>query len=117
MVGAESVGVNLLPIWGQGLDLDAGPGPRVDHVRYAARRERPVLDLKLLKVAPAPIRPAAPCCDERGRVSLSAASAAAGRPGLEPLQAGLLTMSTAVGSMSARMGAQFVLRRFGFRNT
>jgi fucose permease len=37
--------------------------------------------------------------------------------GWTPLQAGLLTMSTAVGSMSARMGAQFVLRRFGFRNT
>jgi MFS family permease len=36
--------------------------------------------------------------------------------GWSPLQAGLVTMSTAAGSMSARIGAQVLLRRFGFRS-
>jgi MFS family permease len=36
--------------------------------------------------------------------------------GWTPLQAGLLTMASAFGSMSARLGAQWLLGKFGFRN-
>ena len=36
--------------------------------------------------------------------------------GWSPLKAGLVTMSSAAGSLSARFGAQALLHRFGFRN-
>jgi EmrB/QacA subfamily drug resistance transporter len=119
MVGAESVGVNLLPLWGQGLVWSFALGVGWTYVRYAAKQERPVLDLKLLKVAT--FR-----ANQTGGTLMRMTVGAfpfllplllQGGLGWTPWQAGLLTMSIAVGSMSARLGAQFVLRRFGFRNT
>ena len=119
MVGAESVGVNLLPGWGQALVWTFAIGMGWTYVRYAGKRERPVLDLKLLKIATYR-------ANQTGGTLMRLTVGAfpfllplllQSGLGWTPLQAGLLTMSIAVGSMSARLGAQFVLRRFGFRKT
>ena len=119
MVGAESVGVHMLPVWGQILVWAFALAVGWAYMRHAKRTDRPVLDLTLLKVATYR-------ANQTGgtllRMSLGAFPfllplLLQGGLGWTPLQAGLLTMSIAVGSMSARLGAQFVLRRFGFRNT
>jgi EmrB/QacA subfamily drug resistance transporter len=117
MIGAESIGVDLLPGWAQftawAVALAAGWG----YLRHAKHRERPVLDLKLLKVRTFRV-------NQTGgsllRMTLGATPFLLPLLlqfglGWSPLKAGLVTMSTAVGSMSARFGAQFFLRRFGFR--
>ena len=118
MIGAESLGVGLLPAWAQiaawAITVAAGWA----YLVHAKRRERPVLDLKLLRIRTLRV-------NQTGgsllRMTLGATPfllplLLQGGLGWSPLKAGLVTMSTAVGSLSARFGAQALLHRFGFRN-
>ncbi len=119
MIGAESIGVGLLAPWAQVgvwlLALASGWA----YLRHARGRERPVLDLNLLKVRT--LR-----ANQTGgslvRMTLGAQPfllplLLQGGLGWSPLKAGLVTMFTAFGSMGARFGAQGLLQRFGFRAT
>jgi EmrB/QacA subfamily drug resistance transporter len=119
MIGAEALGVDLFPAWVEYgawiLAAAAGAG----YIAYARRKEKPVLDLALLKVATYR-------ANQTGgsliRMTLGAMPfllplLLQGGLGWTPLQAGGLTMASAFGSMGARVGAQAVLRRFGFKAT
>jgi EmrB/QacA subfamily drug resistance transporter len=117
MIGAESIGVGLLPLWAQAAAWVVAVGAGWGYLRHARRRERPVLDLKLLRVRTLRV-------NQTGgsllRMTLGATPfllplLLQGGLGWSPLKAGLVTMSSAVGSLSARLGAQSLLRRFGFR--
>ena len=119
MIGAESVGVGLLPLWAQAAAWAVAAGASLAYLRHARRVDRPVLDLKLLKVRTLRINQTG---GSLMRMTLGATPfllpllLQAGL-GFSPLKAGLLTMSSAFGSMGARFGAQSLIRRFGFRAT
>jgi EmrB/QacA subfamily drug resistance transporter len=117
MIGAESVGVGLLPLWAQIAAWIVAAASGWAYLRHARTRERPVLDLKLLRVRTLRV-------NQTGgsllRMTLGATPfllplLLQSGLGWSPLKAGLVTMSGAVGSLSARFGAQSLLRRFGFR--
>jgi EmrB/QacA subfamily drug resistance transporter len=118
MVGAECVGVNLLPLSGQALVWMIALGLGWAYLRHAKRRERPVLDLKLLRIATYRANQTGGTLLRMnvGAMPFLLPLLLQGGLGWTPLQAGLMTMSAAVGSISARLGAQFLLQRFGFRN-
>ena len=118
MIGAESIGVDLFPAWVQIAAWIIAATAGVGYVVYAGRREKPVLDLRLLKVRT--FR-----ANQTGgsliRMTLGAMPfllplMLQGGLGWTPLQAGGLTMASALGSMSARVGAQTLLSKYGFKN-
>jgi EmrB/QacA subfamily drug resistance transporter len=119
MIGAESMGVDLFPAWVQygawTLALAAGAG----YVAYARGKDKPVLDLALLKVATYRVNQTGGSLIRMtlGAMPFLLPLLLQGGLGWTPLQAGGMTMASAFGSMSARVGAQSVLRRFGFKTT
>jgi hypothetical protein len=117
MIGAESIGVNLLPPWGQACVWALAVATSWGYLRHARGMAKPVLNLDLLKVRTLRV-------NQTGgtllRMSLGATPfllplLLQGGLGWSPLKAGLVTMCTAGGAMCARFGAQTLLRRFGFR--
>lgn len=118
MIGAESVGVNLLPASGQLLVWAFAGFAGWAYLRHAKRTERPVLDLSLLKIATYRANQTGGTLLRMnvGALPFLLPLLLQGGLGWSPLQAGFLTMTGAVGSLSARLGAQFFLHRFGFRN-
>jgi EmrB/QacA subfamily drug resistance transporter len=119
MVGAETMGVAIFPLWVEigawAIALAAG----WSYIAYARDREKPVLDLRLLKVRTYR-------SNQTGgsliRMTLGAMPfllplLLQGGLGWTPLQAGSMTMASAFGSMSARVGAQTILSKYGFKNT
>lgn len=119
MIGAESMGVNLFPGWVQVGAWILAAAAGAAYVAYARRKDRPVLDLRLLKVTSYRVNQTG---GSLVRMTLGAMPfllplLLQGGLGWTPLEAGALTMASAFGSMSARVGAQTVLRRFGFKAT
>jgi EmrB/QacA subfamily drug resistance transporter len=117
MIGAESIGVGLLPVWAQVVAWIVAVGAGWGYLRHARHRDKPVLDLKLLRVRTLRVNQTG---GSLMRMTLGATPfllplLLQGGLGWSPLKAGLVTMSTAVGSLSARFGAHSLLRRFGFR--
>ena len=119
MIGAESMGSGLFPLWVQAVAWIVAVAASLAYVRYARRHERPVLNLRLLKVRT--LR-----ANQTGGTLIRMTIGAQpfllplllqGGLGWTPLKAGLVTMSAALGQLGARFGAQAVLSRFGFRNT
>ncbi len=117
MIGAESIGMGLLPTWVQiaawVLALTSGWA----YLRHARRRERPVLDLTLLKIRTLRVNQTG---GSLMRMTIGATPfllplLLQGGLGWSPLKAGVVTMSAAGGQLVARVGAQSMLRRFGFR--
>ncbi len=119
MIGAESVGVDLLPVWAQILAWTIAIAAGVSYLRHARVMERPVLNLNLLKVRTLSVNQTG---GSLMRMTLGATPfllpllLQAGL-GWSPLKAGLVTMSSAFGSLGARFGAQSLIRKFGFRLT
>jgi hypothetical protein len=119
MIGAESLGVDLFPLWVQIgawlIAVAAGLG----YVAYARRREKPVLDLRLLKVATFRVNQTGGSLIRMtlGAMPFLLPLLLQGGLGWTPLQAGGLTMASALGSMSARVGAQKILQKYGFKRT
>jgi EmrB/QacA subfamily drug resistance transporter len=119
MIGAEALGVDLFPGWVQIgawiVALAAGAG----YVAYARRKERPVLDLRLLKIATYRVNQTGGSLIRMtlGAMPFLLPLLLQGGLGWTPLQAGGLTMASALGSMSARLGAQYFLQKYGFKRT
>ena len=121
MIGAESMGVALFPLWVEIgawiLAVAAGWG----YIAYARKRQRPVLDLRLLKIRTYRSNQTGGSLirmKPTGRHAVPAHPAAAGRPRLDTAAGrAACTMASALGSMSARVGAQTVLSKYGFKNT
>ena len=119
MIGAESMGVGLFPAWVQIgawlLAVAAGAG----YIAYAKRREKPLLDLRLLKIATYRVNQTGGSLIRMtlGAMPFLLPLLLQGGLGWTPLQAGGLTMASALGSMSARVGAQWLLQRYGFKRT
>lgn len=119
MIGAESVGVGLLPAWAQIAAWGTAAVAGWVYWRHAKERERPVLDLKLLRIPTLRVNQTG---GSLMRMTMGATPFLLPLLlqfglGWSPLKAGLVTMATAAGSISARFGAQALLRRFGFRTT
>ncbi len=117
MIGAECVGVNLLPLGGQALVWLVALGSGWAYLRHAKRIQKPVLDLTLLKIATYRANQTGGTLLRMnvGALPFLLPLLLQGGLGWTPLQAGVMTMSGAVGSLSARLGAQYFLQRFGFR--
>ena len=117
MIGAESVGVNLLPLWGQALVWSLALGTGWAYIRHAHGREKPVLNLELLKVHTFRVNQTGASLVRMtiGAMPFLLPLLLQGGLGWTPLQAGAATMSSAVGSISARLGAQYFLRKYGFK--
>ncbi len=119
MIGAEALGMDLLPVWAQIAAWAIAVGAALAYLRHAKGMQRPVLDLRLLKTRTLRVNQTG---GSLMRMTLGATPfllplLLQGGLGWSPLKAGLVTMSAAVGSLSARFGAQALLRKFGYRNT
>ncbi|PTL77731.1 MFS transporter [Vitiosangium sp. GDMCC 1.1324] len=119
MVAAETVGMGLVPLSVQVVIAGVALMGIAAYVVYARRVERPVLNLRLLRVA---TFRASLMGGTFLRVGLGAT------PFLMPLlfqvglgwgpfETGLVTIGTAVGAMACKPVAPALLRRFGFRST
>jgi EmrB/QacA subfamily drug resistance transporter len=117
MLGFSALGGHLLPLPVATACIVAGFVTLLLYVRHARRTAHPVLDLRLLKLA----------TFWNGVVAGSVFRAGLGATpfllpllfqlgfGLDPLQSGLLTCTTAIGAMFIKTLTVFILRRFGFR--
>jgi EmrB/QacA subfamily drug resistance transporter len=117
MIGAESIGMGLLPAWVQVAAWALALASGWAYLRHARRRERPVLDLTLLKIRTLRVNQTG---GSLMRMTIGATPfllplLLQGGLGWSPLKAGVVTMSAAGGQLVARVGAQSMLRRFGFR--
>jgi MFS family permease len=117
MIGAESIGVNMLPLWGQAGVWLLAVGAGWAYLRHAKGREKPVLNLELLKVRTfrANQTGASLVRMTLGAMPFLLPLLLQGGLGWTPLQAGVATMSSAIGALGARLGAQYFLARYGFR--
>jgi EmrB/QacA subfamily drug resistance transporter len=117
MLGFSALGGHLLPLPVATACIVAGFVTLLLYVRHARRSAHPVLDLRLLKLP----------TFWNGVVAGSVFRAGLGATpfllpllfqlgfGLDPLQSGLLTCTTAIGAMFIKTLTVFILRRFGFR--
>jgi len=117
MLGFSALGGHLLPLPVATACIVAGFVTLLRYVRHARRTAHPVLDLRLLKLP----------TFWNGVVAGSVFRAGLGATpfllpllfqlgfGLDPLQSGLLTCTTAIGAMFIKTLTVFILRRFGFR--
>jgi EmrB/QacA subfamily drug resistance transporter len=117
MLGFSALGGHLLPLPAAAACIVAGFVALLFYVRHARRTAHPVLDLRLLKLP----------TFWNGVVAGSVFRAGLGATpfllpllfqlgfGLDPLQSGLLTCTTAIGAMFIKTLTVFILRRFGFR--
>jgi len=119
MIGAEALGVDLFPAWVEYAAWTLAAAAGAGYVAYARDKEKPVLDLRLLKVATFRVNQTGGSLIRMtlGAMPFLLPLLLQGGLGWTPLQAGGLTMASAVGSMGARVGAQTVLQRFGFKRT
>ena len=117
MVGAESMGVGLFPLWVEIGAWIIAAGAGAAYIRHAQRRDKPVLDLSLLKVRTYRVNQTGGSLIRMtlGAMPFLLPLLLQGGLGWSPLKAGLVTIASAAGSISARAGAQNLLRRFGFR--
>jgi EmrB/QacA subfamily drug resistance transporter len=117
MLGFSALGGHLLPLPVATACIVAGFVTLLLYVRHARRTAHPMLDLRLLKLP----------TFWNGVVAGSVFRAGLGATpfllpllfqlgfGLDPLQSGLLTCTTAIGAMFIKTLTVFILRRFGFR--
>ncbi len=117
MIGAESIGMGLLPAWVQIAAWILALASGWSYLRHARRHERPVLDLSLLSIRTLRVNQTG---GSLMRMTIGATPfllplLLQGGLGWSPLKAGVVTMSAAGGQLVARVGAQSMLRRFGFR--
>jgi EmrB/QacA subfamily drug resistance transporter len=119
MIGAEALGVAIFPLWVEVGSWIVAVAAAAGYIAYARGRTKPVLDLRLLKVRTYRVNQTG---GSMIRMTLGAMPfllplLLQGGLGWTPLEAGTLTMASAFGSMGARVGAQKVLSKYGFRRT
>jgi len=117
MLGAESAGVDLFSGWVQAAVWLTALFAAVAYFLHARGRERPVLNLGLLKIATFRANAVGGSLMRMtiGALPFLLPLLLQAGLGWTPLQAGAATMSSALGQMGARVGAQFFIRKFGFR--
>jgi len=114
---AETAGVNLVPWWVEVITGLIGASAGLLYVRHALKVEKPVLNLRLLKI---PTFSASMWGGTFVRLGIGAGPLLLPLLlqvglGWSPVQSGLVTISQAVGALSLKSVAQRVLKRFGFR--
>jgi EmrB/QacA subfamily drug resistance transporter len=119
MIGAESLGVAIFPAWVEIAAWIVAAAAGAAYIAYARRKEKPVLDLRLLKITTYRVNQTGGSLIRMtlGAMPFLLPLLLQSGLGWTPLQAGALTMASAFGSISARVGAQTVLRKFGFKAT
>lgn len=118
MAGAESMGVGLFPVWVEAAAWVLAGVSGLAYVRHARGRDKPVLNLDLLQIRTYRVNQTGGSLIRMtlGAMPFLLPLLLQDGLGWTPLAAGLVTMSSAAGSLSARVGAQALLRRFGFRS-
>jgi EmrB/QacA subfamily drug resistance transporter len=118
MLGFSALGGHLLPLGIAGACIAGGLIVLVAYVRHARRTAHPVIDLRLLRIR----------TFWNGVVAGGVFRAGLGATpfllplffqlgfGLDPLQSGLLTCTSAIGAMFIKTFTVRILRRFGFRS-
>ncbi|QSQ27932.1 DHA2 family efflux MFS transporter permease subunit [Pyxidicoccus parkwayensis] len=119
MGAAETAGVGLVPLWVQLVLGGIAVAGLAAYIAYARRKERPVLNLRLVGFD---TYRASLIGGTLVRVGLGATPFLLPLlfqigMGWSPVQAGLVTIGTGAGAMACKPVAPAVLRRFGFRNT
>jgi MFS family permease len=119
VIGSTSVGLGYLPWIVNGGMLAAGVVLLVLYVRHAGRLERPILDLRLLRI---PTFRASIIGGLFFRIGVGATPFLLPLMlqfgfGLNAFQSGALTFVSGVGALAMKISAQPILRTFGFRNT
>ena len=117
VVLAETFGVSLTPLWAQVtllVTVIAGGGL---YLRHATRTVKPILNLKLLRLASYRASLLGGTIVRLGLGATPFLMPLLLQVGLgwSPVRAGLVTISTAVGALSVKPVAPLLLRRFGFR--
>ncbi|WP_204817828.1 MFS transporter [Corallococcus macrosporus] len=116
---AETVGIGLMPLPLQ-LGLAAiALSSLAAYVRHALRVERPVLDLRLLRIDTFRASMIGGTLTRMGLGATPFLLPLLFQVGLgwTPVEAGLVTIGSGVGALSCKSVAPFIIRRFGFRQT
>ncbi len=114
---ADTAGLGVAPLWSEAVGASVAALAAVAFVRHALRVERPIMDLRLLKI---PTFASSMVGGSLVRLGLGAS------PLLTPLmfqvalgwspgKAGLVTIAQAAGAMALKPVAQPIIRRLGFR--
>ena len=119
ILGLETIGDSMLPRWINGLAVGAGIVALAGYAVHARRVATPVLDLSLLRI---PTFFSSMIGGAFFRIGTGALPflmplmLQAGF-GYSPLQSGLTTLAGALGAITVKLGAEPMIRRFGFRRT
>ncbi|AEI68079.1 MFS transporter [Corallococcus macrosporus] len=116
---AETVGIGLMPLPLQ-LGLAAiALSSLAAYVRHALRVERPVLNLRLLRIDTFRASMIGGTLTRMGLGATPFLLPLLFQVGLgwTPVEAGLVTIGSGVGALSCKSVAPFIIRRFGFRQT
>ncbi len=116
MIGAEGIG--LLSPWMLAGAWIIALGLCASYALYARGRDRPVLDLSLMryKTLRASLTGGSLFRFSMGATPFLLPLLLQGGLGWTPLHAGLLTMTSAMGAMLSRPGAVFIIGKLGYRN-
>ena len=117
VVLAETLGAGLVPAWMQATLLVVSLASAALYLRHAARSPKPILNLRLLKLASYRASLLGGTLVRLGLGATPFLMPLLLQVGLgwSPVRAGLVTISTAVGALSVKPVAPWLLRRFGFR--
>ncbi|CAN5231788.1 hypothetical protein BH09PSE2_BH09PSE2_17730 [soil metagenome] len=117
VVLAETFGVGLTPLWAQVALLGTVMAGGALYLRHASRSPKPILNLRLLKLASYRASLLGGTLVRLGLGATPFLMPLLLQVGLgwSPVRAGLVTISTAVGALSVKPVAPWLLRRFGFR--
>ncbi|MGE4059814.1 MAG: DHA2 family efflux MFS transporter permease subunit [Sphingomonadales bacterium] len=113
----DNLGRGLLPGWAVAVGFVVAAGTLAYYVRHALLSRHPALDLRLLRI---PTFRAATVGGSVIRMGIGTVPFLLPLMfqlgfGLSPLESGALTFATAIGAMTMKAVATWVLRRFGFR--
>ena len=117
MFGFETVGRGLVPPWMTGALLGAGLLAGVGYVLHARITAYPLLDLSLLRLRTFAVSVLGGSLFRIGIGAIPFLLPLMLQIGFgwSPAESGLVTFASAAGSLAMKPGAQWALRRFGFR--
>ena len=119
VLGFETIGDALLPRWVNLLAVLLGLASLALYMGHARRVAAPIIDLSLLKVRTffAGVVGGALFRVGIGAIPFLLPLMLQVGFGYSPLESGLTTLAGAIGAISMKVGAERIIRRFGFRTT
>jgi EmrB/QacA subfamily drug resistance transporter len=119
ILGFETIGEGLLPRWVNLLAVLVAAAAIAAYVGHARRAAAPVLDLSLLRI---PTFFASVVGGGVVRIGIGALPFLLPLMlqvgfGYSPLDSGLITLAAALGAIAMKLGAESLIRRYGFRRT